>query len=253
MNNEGKSWFDDDPEWQGLRDRMRKAKKSPTGKSKTSSDARRQPKIRTEPKPADREHSPVTDTKVADAKPIELRLNVKLPNIKKPSRTMMKRIGFAGGIAAIAIIGLAIVPKLIQTPKSNSDETGVAGSATSKPNFDTILPSGELNKTTDNKVSYDPKKQVVSFTDEIGHTSVTVSQQPLPTTFKENPENELKKVAHSFAATEVIHESSPSAYLGTSEDGPQFVLFVKNELLVFIQSKLEIDKRDWAEYITQLR
>lgn len=115
-----------------------------------------------------------------------------------------------------------------------------------------LLPGGKQEATTSGKVEYDPEKRVASFMDKIGEVQITVSQQPVPDTFKAGPDEELDKLAKNLGATEIIVESNPKAYIGPSAQGPQTAVFHKQGLLVFIYSRTEVFKEDWASCITLL-
>lgn len=136
--------------------------------------------------------------------------------------------------------------------KKPDDPKGVLSASSQKPDFAYSLPKGKESEA-EGDVKYDAGKKVVNFRDSIGGVVITVSQQPLPEGLKEDTDNKVKKLAEDFAAKEVLSTANPTAYLGTSEKGPQTVIFAKNNLLVFIKSAKKIDNHDWAEYITNLK
>lgn len=178
-------------------------------------------------------------------------LTFKIPKIKPPQLSS-KQSKIA--LASAGIIGISIISSyVILNRGGNREEPRDVLSETSQlPSFDTILPDGKEGETTSGKIGYDPERKVASYTDKIGTTAITVSQQELPEKLKENPDEEVRKIAESFSVTEVINESNPRAYLGNDVEGPQTVIFHKNGLLVFILSSKMIEKDEWAQYITNL-
>lgn len=164
-----------------------------------------------------------------------------------------KRI--AAGIAVVAIIGagaFGIAEYKNNTQGSGGESPGVMSQTTQKPTFEYSLPD-EGEKGLSGPARFDAERKVVSYQDSIGSTAITVSQQPLPAGFETDTENKVKKLAEEFSAKDTLVNANPTAYLGTDEKGPQTVIFSKKNLLVFIQSTKQIDKNDWAEYITGLK
>ena len=253
-DNEWEEWLKDDPIPSGIRNRMR-----------TQSVQRPiQPQIR---RVSDRQRANAPTPVVALVKPAEkqakdaaLSIHISIPKFKKP------KIGLNPVIEKIkphkkwAIIAVATMIVLVGVPialvatkdKQNDEGAAVLSDKTEKANFEYSLPDGnkaELN----GEVKYDPTKKVVNYQDSIGGVPITISQQPLPSGFKDDLAARVKKLAEEFAATKTLTTANPTAYIGTSAKGPQTVIFSKKDLLVFIQSTKEIDDKDWAEYITNLK
>lgn len=231
-----------DPEWDALRRRINK---------RTSSD---NPKMATV---GPKQQKPVTEAPKSPAVPkkIEVSLNLTVPKIRlpKPPKFTSKQIKI--GLACVGILTVSIFASVFianRNKGSSTDGNDVLSDSAQEPEFETVLPEGKKEETTSGKLGYDPQRKVASFTDKIGTASITVSQQELPEAFKANPDEEVKKVAEGFSATEVINESNPKAYLGNDVAGPQTVIFHKKGLLVFILSDKQVDKDQWAEYITKL-
>ncbi len=233
----GDNWFDDDPEWRELK---RRIDNKPSPKARLS----RQPKAE---KPVGRK-PPEPEA----PKKVQVSLNLTVPRVKLP-RPSRKHV-------SLAVVGLAIIPlglaanKLLSSLAKDQPATsqGTLSETAQEPEFDTVLPEGKKESTASGRVSYDPQRKVASFTDQIGTVDIVVSQQPLPENFKTNPDGELEKLANNLGATEIINESNPKAYLGTSAKGPQTAVFHKKSLLVFVQSARELSKEEWAAYITKL-
>jgi hypothetical protein len=155
----------------------------------------------------------------------------------------------AGLLAVAAVTGVVV---LVVHPSKKDTKGTLGATSEAKPDFKPVLPNGKVDSTGSGKVAFDPTHDVVSFTDKIGGVDVTVSEQPLPATFKNDPEGQVATLAKNLNANEVINESNPKAYLGRSIKGPQTVLFTKNNLLVFIYAPGALDKAALAEYITLL-
>lgn len=187
-------------------------------------------------------------------------INIGLPKLRKPIfpkiiKSNAKPIIYTGGglvITGVLVGSLVLFRKNTISSTDTSDSTGVLSEKNAKPEFAYTVPDGE-EKRIDGAVRYDAEKKVVNYKDSIGGVPIVISQQPLPTGFKEGTQDKVKKLAEEFAATEELVTANPTAYLGTSAKGPQTVIFAKNNLLIFIQSTKEIDKADWAQYITALK
>lgn len=247
MDNNSGNWFEDDPEWAELRRRLDKQPASPERRESKLPDSKPQPVAI--PKPV----SPHKQTKISVNITIP---EFKIPKVKLPKPLPRKLVwgGAAAMCALIAVIGLSAVNFRKSADNNKPDnKPAVLSEIPSKPDFKIILPEGKEEETESGKIGYDPQKKVVSFNDKIGVVHITVSQQPLPDSFKNDPEKQLETLAKNFSANEIVVPSNPKVYLGTSAKGPQTAIFYKNDLLVFIQSSSKIDKIDWTDYIRGLR
>lgn len=196
----------------------------------------------------------------------QISVNIQLPSLhsvrskarqlrSKTVSVIRKNQRIAIGLSAAAIVvsgAYGVVQIKKHTANSSSDGKGVLSDQTEKPTFEYSLPKGE-ESNAEGEVKFDAQKKVVNFRDSIGSTTITVSQQPLPAGFENDTDAKVKKLAEEFSAKDVLVNANPTAYLGTDEKGPQTVIFAKKDLLVFIQSTKQIDKNDWAEYITNLQ
>lgn len=163
-----------------------------------------------------------------------------------------RRIAIGSATILVLVIGVAGTLHLRGQNTKSGDTPGVLSEKTEKPTFAYSLPDGKEDNA-DGEVKYDANRRVVNFRDSIGGVVITVSQQPLPAGFETDTEAKVKKLAEDYSANDVLVNANPTAYLGTDVKGPQTVIFAKKDLLVFIQSTKEIDKNDWAEYITKLQ
>lgn len=188
-------------------------------------------------------------------------IHIALPSMRRP-RLRVPRVvkKNAKPLTVVAILLFFVAGGALALKNTSKDDISQSGSDTKavlsqnqvKPDFTYILPKGK-SAGADMAVKFDPEKKVVNFQDSIGGVPITISQQQLPTSLKEDTQNRVKKLAEEFAATEVLSTANPTAYLGTSAKGPQTIIFAKKDLLIFIQSSKEIDNHDWAEYVTNLQ
>lgn len=238
-------WLDDEPIPSNVSDQLRK-RAAAKAKAKAAARAASTSSPRDEPETV-AINITIPEFHKPDLVKLAKKVRQKLPDINLTKFQQRALIA----VMAVGVISAVAVP--IYVKKQDNGTTGVLGQASETPSFKAVLPDGKESETTSDKVAYDAQRKVASYTDMVGGIKVTVSQQALPETFKDSPEEKVKKLAESFAANEVISTSSPTAYLGTSVKGPQTVIFTKNGLLIFIQSAQKIDKPDWAEYITKLQ
>jgi hypothetical protein len=133
---------------------------------------------------------------------------------------------------------------------NQSQEQGVLSQQKVDPEYKVLEPT--VSEGAERDVRYDPERRVASFTDYIGTEQVTISMQPLPQAFEEDPIVHVEKLAKEFNATDKIAESNPVAFTGKNDNGVQTTLFSKNGLLVFILAQREVDRQDLAAYITAL-
>lgn len=182
------------------------------------------------------------------------RLNLKKPSVKIPSQVLNFKKQIIGGLAAVVLVAGVTTALLITKTdeKKSADTPGVLAENDQKADFAYSLPKGN-SEGLDGAVKFNAERKVVNFRDSIGGIAITISQQPLPEGFKEDTDAKVKKLAEEFSATKTIATANPTAYIGSSEKGPQTVIFSKKNLLVFIQSTKKIDDHDWAEYITNLQ
>ena len=161
-----------------------------------------------------------------------------------------KTILIAGSIILIGI-GLIVTLAVINTAKSPQENQTATKES---PNFQTVLPSNTSIETLGGWTRISPPENdpVFAYTDTINDVSITVSQQPAPSSFKNNLDTEVAEVAKKFNATSQLDAGSVKAYIGTSAKGPQSVIFVKNNLLILMKSVQKIDDSKWISYIKSL-
>ncbi len=154
--------------------------------------------------------------------------------------------------AVIALCSLMLVKAVFVDSKSNnnSDEVkGIEAEKKERPDFAIYYPSSQK----EDEMSYDYKKKVASYPDQIDTIPITISQQKLPDTFKANPIVELEKLAKQINAnTKLEAVGGINAFMGQSVRGPQTVVFVKDQTLIFIKSDSQVAISAWNNYLDTL-
>jgi hypothetical protein len=148
---------------------------------------------------------------------------------------------------------LSIVAYGVQQ-KSVPLEEAAPSRETDAPTFTTLLPNGSNIKSLGGwkKISPPETDPVYAFTDEINGISVTVSEQSLPASFKNDADGQLLDLSEKFNATNKLDVTNAKAYIGTSAKGPQSVILTKNNLLILIKSQQTIQDNNWIRYINSL-
>ena len=153
-------------------------------------------------------------------------------------------------VVIIALAVAAIIAGILIVRSNSANKDGML----LKLDYQTILPSGKT--ITDlggwQRVSPPESDPVYAYTDTIKGVSVSVSQQPLPDSFKDDADTQVTDLAKKFNATAQIDSDGVIVYIGTSAKGPQSVIFTKNDLLILIKSQQKISDTDWANYIASL-
>ena len=122
------------------------------------------------------------------------------------------------------------------------------------PEYRTVLPGG---KSIDElggweRVSPPEKDPVFAYADAINDIPISVSQQPLPDSFKTDTASHIADLAKAYNATTKIVAGDTTAYIGTSAKGPQSVILTKKNLLILIKSQKTIENIVWEEYVKSL-
>jgi len=134
--------------------------------------------------------------------------------------------------------------------------TAAEGSSlTGTPSYTTMLPKGKSVESLGGwkRVSPPGKDPVFAFSDSIDSVPISVSEQPLPQSFKNDTSGQVAELAQKFSATDKLDAGSMTVYIGTSSKGPQSVIFAKNNLLVLIKSEKKIEDASWTTYVQSLQ
>lgn len=177
------------------------------------------------------------------------------PAAPEPEEQRAPRVGFRGFISrkkvtiTTVVIALVAAGFVVRTVTSGSEDT-----AAKKPTYQTVLPKDKSISQLGGwkRISPPGKDPVFAFADTIDGVPVSISQQPLPSSFKGDAISQTAEIAKKFNATDKIEAGSLDVYVGTSVKGPQSVIFTKNNLLVFIKSEKKIQDASWAAYAQAL-
>ncbi len=155
----------------------------------------------------------------------------------------------------IILVALVVAVGLATWLLTRQPSGGRTGTTAGKPSYQTVLPAGKSIRELGGwkRVSPPEKEPVFAYADTIDGVAISVSQQPLPASFKGDAENQVADLAKKFNATHKIDGGSTSIYVGTSAKGPQSVIFTKDSTLILIKSEKNVKDASWAAYAKTLR
>lgn len=178
---------------------------------------------------------------------------------KKLSKISKKTLIIIVVIITITIISFSWYFSLAKRPttqiSTSNPTTSPIELEKGTPDYQTLLPAdksiADLGGWT--RVSPPSSTPVFAYIDKINDAQINVSQQPLPDEFKTDTAQQVEQMAEASNATEKITVGDIIVHIGTSSEGPQSVIFSKNNLLVLIKSDVSIENDQWANYINNLR
>ncbi len=196
-----------------------------------------------------------------ESKTIDININFgslpKAPKdaLKKKARALLR---YKKSIAAVVIVAIASFGYFVVWPPLNDYAFSRNGpdirNSEKSPGYSTVLPKdkpvSELGGWK--RVSPEGRDPVFAYADKIGDVSISVSQQPLPESFKSETSGKIAELAKQFSATEKIDANGTDVYIGTSAKGPQSVIFTKNGLLVLMKSQQKAESESWKTYVESL-
>ena len=179
------------------------------------------------------------------------------------SKFSKKKFVISGAICLIIItlgIGYYFLKpssaKAIKTTKPTQQTTfTIENLESGTPKYSTVLPTGKNISSLGGwkRVSPSTADPVYAYADKIDNVPISVSEQPLPDSFKTDTANQVEQLAENFNATKKITVDDTIIYLGSSTDGPQSVIVNKGDLLILIKSELKIENTSWANYVSSLQ
>ena len=177
-------------------------------------------------------------------------LTLPITAISMPKKITPKNKKLLFSVAILLVIVTIVGVSLLSQQRKNR-----SADMAQSPQYATILPSGKTIQQLGgwSRVSPQNSTPVYSYADTLESIVISVSQQPLPETFKSEPELQTSKLAESYSATTKFDASGTTIYLGTSASGPQSVIFTKNRLLVLIKSQNKISENAWKSYVQALK
>lgn len=155
-------------------------------------------------------------------------------------------------VTALFIVGnyFLVSDEARTTADGSNRRTPVKGT----PDYKTVLPAGKDIKDLGGWTLVSPPNRdpAYAYIDKIGNTQINVSQQLLPDSLKPDTAEKVEQLAKGFGANEKVTVDGITVHIGTSEKGPQSVIFSKNDLLILIKSSVRIDSNEWAKYVNSL-
>ena len=193
--------------------------------------------------------------------------SIKLSSAKRLLKFLPKKIPsmIVLSIVAVLFVGLCfnllhggnLPGKHANTDKKRitSGDSKVLAAEDEVPNYKTLLPTGTTIKELGgwHRVSPPDRNPVFAYADTIGGVSVTVSQQPLPDSFKADVDGSVSKLAASYSAKDEVPAGDAKVFVGTSVKGPQSAIMVKQDVLVLIKSTSKISDKNWSDYAFSLQ
>lgn len=205
---------------------------------------------------------------VPDTKTIDINISFgSLPKLPKLPRVKpfiddirhfrwTRRTQLMAGVIVIAMLFTLphFLPSIgIGSPSTNSETRSVPAAANQKPDYQTIIPDSKAtDQITWHRVSPPNHNAVFAYADTLDGVQITVSQQPIPDSFKPDISSKVADLAKNYAATDKVTAGTTAMFVGTSAQGPQSVIFAKNNLLVLIKSSSKITDASWAKYAESL-
>jgi hypothetical protein len=150
-------------------------------------------------------------------------------------------------IVGIVLIGGFIAGVITFQQVSNSREQTI----TNNPTYQTIIPTSK--SISWDRISPPGNDPVYAYPDSLDGVAISVSEQPLPQSFKTNTDSQVSQLAKGYNATDTIAVGNDKVYIGTSVKGPQSLIFTKSNLLILIKSQQKIADASWKTYIASLQ
>ncbi len=163
----------------------------------------------------------------------------------RPRRRLLNK----KAIIAVGVVGCLITGIVIRNSSSND-----SNATAKKPAYQTVLPQGKTISDLGGWKRVSPPKSdpVFAFTDALDGVAISVTEQPLPQSFKGDTDAQVAELAKKFNATDKLPAGSLTVYIGTSAKGPQSVIFANDNLLILIKSEKKISDTSWAKYTQTL-
>lgn len=161
-----------------------------------------------------------------------------------------KRKLIAGGIILAVALVVTISVVTIKIVQQRSTQSIIQSTG-----YTTVLPEGKsiIQLGGWKRVSPEKSTPVYAYNDTLKGVAISVSQQPLPDSFKGSVGNSVANLAKSYNAVPDAQVGDMVIYIGTSSKGPQSVIFTKEGLLILIKSEKKIENTAWSDYAVSLR
>jgi hypothetical protein len=186
-------------------------------------------------------------------------ININLPKFRLPKvRVPWKAVGRWAAFTVIVLgVGVGMRASLELLPGDTPGKRPGNGTAVveTKPSYQPLAPKDKQNLASNDPSisSYDPQRRLYSYNDIFLGARLTVSQQPIPESFKKD-QSQIRKAADSIYAKEKIETALGPAYIGFDQKtNIQRTMLVYKDLLVFIQTDKKLDNDALKTYIETLR
>jgi hypothetical protein len=170
--------------------------------------------------------------------------------IQLKRRLKKKTIIIASSVVLLLIIGGIVTLFITHQSTPKMPQTIIES-----PGYTTVLPSGQSIVKLGGWVRVSPQdsQAVYAYNDTLDDVAISVSEQPLPGSFKDDVSGHVSELAKSYNATDSINASGTTVYIGTSAKGPQSVILTKDDLLILIKSEKQIKNATWSSYVASLQ
>ena len=145
------------------------------------------------------------------------------------------------------LLGIALLIIIVIAIRAGSNR------ATS-PDFPAVLPMGKSIGDLGGWQRFNPPNSdpVFTYSDTIGKVPISVTEQALPKSLQPDLATKVAELAKGYNANTVVEAADVKVYIGTSNKGPQSVIFVRHNVLVMIKSQSKIPNANWEHYATSL-
>lgn len=159
----------------------------------------------------------------------------------------------AGVVILVLIVGIALWKNISNSPVKTNLTTD--SKCPASPQFTSILPQGKSIKSLGGWKPLCPPDSAPTYvySDVVDDVSVSVSEQPLPASLRDNPAEQVTDLAKKSNYSNTITAGDTTVYVGTSAQGPQSAMLTKKGLLVLIKSTTKISDAAWSNYVQSLR
>lgn len=188
---------------------------------------------------------------VSSGRAIDISITIPKIHLPKPHAVMVSwsRVARWGGLVVTIIVALVITPYIVRHKSEQAQKNTAINSVT--PAYAPLTPTGDDGSVSG--AQYDSKRKLYKYNDTYKGVSLTISQQPLPDTLRQD-KTKLKDIAKaSIGATEKFETVHGDVYITTDETtGMQRMIVSHRQLLIFIQSAKTLSTADWVIYVQAL-
>lgn len=181
---------------------------------------------------------------------------------RRKRRSLIRRVLSARtiGVALLVLGGIWVIQQWTgNTHKSSDTKTSSLKTKSTKlskgtPTYTTYLPAGKTAKDYGGWTRVSPPKSdpVYAYRDVIGKVPIIVSQQKLPRSFAGDVEDQVAELAQEYSASQKITAKDITVYVGRSSDGPESVIFAKEQTLILIKTDDSVSNDALLAYIESL-